>query len=268
MITQNFPSLDSLTDYVRKGGTFPGFTDSHNDSWYGGTLAESMKFATTGWPEGAKLASEKSDRIADRLVGMTADGGFSTEMAYDTMGAALDFGAYYAGVPECWARPTIEPTKNAIHIVTNVCASSGVSSETLRTRGLAVAALVLALTAKGYPVIVDVQQRAKGNSGKGKGLNTTVRILDGQGSQVDVDRLVFALGHPTMFRHLLRQAAIIKAKGTEADKHEAWANNVPIDERPEGCTLYLGGAHLSQVERWRDGGEKWIIEEYLRQTQG
>lgn len=238
-------------------------------AWAGGDHKLATQLATFGWPEGARLASEKATRIANRLVEATGTGVYQA-IEYDVIGAAYDAGAVALGMPESWGVMAPQVTKNAVRIVLNCTVSGGVPESSIRARGLAVAALVLALQARGYPVTLDVWQGEGCSNNQGID-GDLVRVIDaGTGSQVDTDRMVYALAHPTMFRKLFRAVT----NGIRCDGHTAqtrrWdSGSVVEDSGPkdgEPVHLFLGGAHLFSVARWTDGGEAWVLSEYLRQT--
>lgn len=254
----------TLHDLVQHVGTLPvvGQPSDYNIGWAGGSQADAVRLATYGWPEGAAMASEKSTRIANRIVEATGAATYQT-IEYDVIGAAYDAGAVALGMPEAWGVMAPQVSKRAIHIVLNLSCSGGVPASSIQARGLAVTALVLAFQARGYPVTVDVVQ-----PDLAKAVGTlTVRLIDAStGSQLDIDRLTYGLAHPTMFRGLLRAATCgIRCDGHNAETRIWDSGHVTELENPPG-DLYLGGAHLFQVNRWQDGGENWIMQEYLKQT--
>lgn len=255
-----FATLHELVQYVE---TLPsmGTPTRHDLDWAGGSQLDATRLATFGWPEGAAMASEKSVRIANRVVEAT---GASTYPAieYDVIGAAYDAGAVALGMPEAWGVMAPQVAKRAIHVILNLSCSGGVPASSIRARGLAVTALVLAFQARGYPVTVDVVQPNFDKVG-----TITVRLIDAStGSQLDVDRLTYGLAHPTMFRCLLRAATCgVRCDGWLPETG-VWDHSSVTELNNPSCDLYLGGAHLYQVDRWQDGGEAWILQEYLRQT--
>lgn len=238
---------------------------TYHVEWSGGTWEQAIELATHGWPEGARLASEKVERIANRIAEY---GGASTYPAieYDVIGAAYDAGAVALGMPEAWGVLAPQEAKRAVRLGVNIVASAGVGPEVLRTRGIAVAALAIALQSRGYPVTIDVTQGGiyvKGHA------ESVVRIADAAtGSQLDVDRIVFALAHPTMLRRLFRAETNGYQRYSGWD--DVWGPHSPDSNAPPPGVLdvFIGGAHLSEVARWRDGGESWVLAEYERQTKG
>jgi hypothetical protein len=258
MSAVHFDTLTALAQHVE---TLPIEEGYDNSLWAGGTHEYAIKLASEGWPEGARLASEKATRMATRLVEATGMATYQS-IEYDVIGAAYDAGAVALGIPEAWGVMAPQEAKRAIRIVLNIAVSGGVPASSITARGLAVTALVLALQARGYPVTVDVTQ-GSGN----KLADVTVTLSDAStGSQLDVDRLAYGLAHPTMFRRLLRAATCGVRNEGRSMATSCWDYSSVADDKVPLGDLYLGSAHLNQVGRWQDGGEKWILDEYIRQT--
>lgn len=258
-----FPSLGEMMEYCE---ALPGEPDNSDPTWKGGHWDEVCEFAYRGWPKGMEMASTMSQRIADRAV--LAVGQIEhEELTSDVSGVAFDVGGYCSGVPEHWVRPHIVADKKEVRLVTNVCASAGVPAATLMKRGIAVAALVLALKAKGHPVTVDVGSECGNNRGNEEIETIYTRVLDANSPIIDIDRVIFALAHPGFFRHILFAIHTGNKNGSLRRLNYGRVHENQMPENIKNPSLYLGSAHLYQVERWQDGGEAWILEEYKRQTQ-
>jgi hypothetical protein len=249
--------VDALADDEAEGGY----------SWSGGSLAEARDLAIHGWPEGARKAGEIAGRIADRVVASPTETSSRVEIGYDVAGAAYDAGAYAQGIPESWAAPQLVTTAHAVRIVINIVASAGVGPDVIMRRGLAVAAIALVLQANGYPVTVDVLQHIRLEHGHGERETVMFNVANASsGSPLDVDRLVFALAHPMTFRRLCAAVSIGRRGSTASTR---WGDSRPASGKPDGleCDIFVGGAHLEEAARWEDGGEAWVLAEYLRQTE-
>jgi hypothetical protein len=257
----NTTRYSSLTECLMAAKASPIWGNNAGRDWQGGTFKECEQWALNGWQEGARIASDKSARIVDRLVQSQSGMALTDTLAYDVTGGVYDVGGYLSGTPECWIRSEPQIAKRAISILVNVTASGGVESSTLQTRGIAVASLVLALQAKGHPVTVDVCQVIT-SSCDYVTRTTVIRVIDAStGSQLDVDRLVYSVAHPTVFR------CIGRAEMTKDAARYEWNGNPESNTYPPGdYDLKLGGAHLYEVDRWRDGGEAWILSEFEKQT--
>ena len=256
--------------------SLPGQDSSDDNHWAGGSLNEAIKLAEQGWPEGMQLASAKAQAISTRLVQQL---GIITEheLQYDCCGAAFDVGAIVQGVPEAWVRPEPQQVKKEIRLLTNLSASSGVGTHALQTRGIAVAALALALQAKGHPVTIDVGwECGNGNAGWGTGIKCPdsdescyIRVLDANYPVMDMDKVIFAMAHPAMLRRLLfaesDQNKVCRLRRLNSGR--VIEETLPSTSPLANPSLYMGSAHLEQANRWQDGGESWIMQEYLKQTQ-
>lgn len=260
-----YSSLSALVEHV-KG--LPGEA-SLRDEWSGGDLNDGIRLATYGWPEGAAMAADRAVSIAGRICESTTAQALITEIQADVTGAALDVGAYLAGEPECWINFVPQECARGVHIVANLSTSAGVSPDTITKRGIATAALAIALQSAGYAITIDVIGTYK--VAKQSTIHS-VRVADGEsGSVLDLDRIVFALAHPSMPRRLM---FAVCCKSKQTDKMIFWAERGGITSSQDAfrplelgtIDLWLGPAHLDQVERWQDGGEAWILSEYERQT--
>jgi len=265
-----FNSLHEMVSYV-ESLPYDETTYDETNAWAGGSHDDAAKLATWGWPKGAKLASEKATRIADRLVTATGSSVYQS-IEYDVIGAAYDAGAVALGIPEAWGVLAPQTAKRAVRIVLNCTVSGGIPASAITARGLAVCALALALQARGYPVTIDVFQSSGGKGRNGNQIeDDLLRVADATtGSQLDLDRVVYALAHPTLFRRLFRAVTNgVRSNGHSAKTTKWDVSYVADNQQPEDgekIDLFLGGAHLYHVQRWQDGGEAWVIQEYLRQT--
>lgn len=256
-----FDSLTKMAEHVEK---LPENGKEHVDSyWCSTTTDKALKYAKDGWPEGARIIAAKASQMVSRLVNKTSFG-MVHEIGYDVTGAAYDPGAIALGQPEAWGTIVPENAKRAIRIVLNCGASGGVHQDVLQVRGIAVASLAWMLNLEGYSVTIDVMQ------GCHRALLdeecSYVRLADATtGSQLDLDRLAFGLGHPALFRRLWA-AVIAGHRGNSGGSY--WGGSMPLGDVPprESCDLYIGGTHLHDAERWSDGGEAWILQEFERQT--
>lgn len=270
----HYKNLTALVDHVRELPYREGWRGGgrSDNEWHGGTWEQTFKLVEYGWPEGSQQASKMSVSIADRAIQGTSSA-LVPEIVYDVTGAAYDPGAYMAGVPECWLAFQPHEEKRAIRMVVNIAVSCAVSVEVFRRRGIALSALALALNAQGHPITVDVVQAIKprrGMFGDPKDYETIMfRAADAlSGSPLDIDRMVYSMAHPSVFRRIC-SAATNGFRGKTEGTH--WGcSAVPMIGEPipdlGQYDLFLGAGHIYDVERWNDGGEEWVLQEYLKQT--
>lgn len=256
----------SLGDFLDNVDALPG-NPPGDFRWRGAgdTWETTMKYARNGWPEGARRAREIAENISNRIA--AAAGMVNQDvLSADVSGAAFDVGAIMQGVPEAWTR--IEPVlqKKEIRIVTNVCASAGIDAETLKTRGLAVAGLALALQGRGFPVTVDCGWECGSNRDYTYMESCYVRLVDANYPVIDIDRIVFAMAHPGFFRYFLFAHSDKNKRGSLSNLMGGQVIEGFLPENLKEPSLYLGSAHLYEVQRWKDGGEAWIMEQFNLQT--
>ena len=256
----SFDSLHELVTYAEKLVAIGDTGKKQCDNWCRTCTDDAIKLAKDGWPEGARIIAAKASQMVNRMVNRTTKG-LVHEIGYDVAGAAYDPGALQSGVPECWGTIVPEISKRAIRIIFSADASAGVPESVLQNRGIAVASLVWMLNVEGYPVTVDwMEWSTHWFTGESK---VYCRLIDANsGSQIDLDRLAFGLGHPAMFRRL-GQAIVNGHRG----EGMWWGSHQPGRENNHpDCDLFIGGVHLHDAERWTDGGEAWVLAEFERQT--
>lgn len=256
-----YPSMLAFVEHLQK-------LPRRGDQRFGGNLwsgqsfttEETFRLATYGWPEATRRATELTRKIADRVVTLSGENE-EPVIGFDVTGGAYDAGARIVGVPECWGTVAPVRARRGVRIVANIDASGGVSNDVLIQRGAAVGALVLVMQARGHAVTVDVLCPDGSYSKRG----CFVRVADGgSGSIVDIDKIVFALAHPGMLRVFFRGWT----NGHIGEERGPWDRTGALtDEFPKGdIDLVLGGTDLRQFSRYKDGGEQWILDEYVRQT--
>lgn len=257
-VHRRFASLTETVEAARKSPDWTnGYADDHAD-FAGATAEGAAALALYGWPEGAREASILASKVVQAVIAGTGNA-LVMQMQSDVCGACYDVGAYCSGEPECWIRPEPTLTKRAISIGVNAGASGGVPASALRNRGIAIASLVLALQTAGYPVTVDVFEVS--HSGYSGAQSFVTRITDATGSPLDIDRLVYSIGHPSMLRQIIANAY---------GQYHQWGHATPdSDGKPEGYSfdLCIGGCHLYDTDRWvGDRATAWVMEEFKRQT--
>ncbi len=198
------------------------------------------------------MATAVSERLANKVIAAT--GPQSSGFIADVTGAGYDVGAYLSGEPECWLRFSEQAGRRAVRIGLCARASGGVPLEALMARGAAVMAIALLLQAHGQPVEVDVLFPCDFRPLK-------LRLADASsGSVLDLDRMAFGLVHPACYR-ILNRAYVNQAYPA---RHCIWGPQIPTEyAHPNEYDLYIGRAHLAEVDRWQgDAAERWVLEQY------
>lgn len=262
---REFNSLTAAHEAARKHpewGKQYAAADHGDGQWSGGTYAQADSYIQYGWHDGATQASEASARIVDRVVSQSAYV-LGIEYAYDVTGGTYDIGAYCSGVPECWIRPQPTLTKRAIHICTHIGAHVGIRNSTILNRGMAVASLALALVATGHPVTVDVAYTGK-KSDRRTTAATVIRVADASsGSPLDVDRVVYAMAHPTALRLMMRALTAYDEVGYAWDAGCVTGSTPPTDTKYD---LFLTGIDHLNESLWANP-EAWVLQQYKQQTE-
>ena len=176
-----------------------GARPPHKDGmpWNGTkSFDEAHALAVKGWPTGAKKALALSQTIEQRLYSLVE----VPVINYDVSGELLDVSRYCAGEPEHWGvwdkvLRDGEGTKY-VHIVVNGFVSCGVPIDALIARGAVIAALVNLLELAGCRAKVTLCDAMKGNEDEYR-VWTPLKAFD---EVLDIDRLAYALAHPSMFR--------------------------------------------------------------------
>lgn len=231
-----------------------------SSGWAGGTKEDAFRFARVGWPEQTPKVSELAQRVADRVVEHTALAE-ATEVNYNVTGAAYDPGAYLSGVPECWLAFEKVEEKCGIRIVIDGTISSGVDKEHKIRMGTAACALILALDGAGHPVTVDLFMGGMYHGYTRKESEKTyIRLQDGlNGAVLDIDRLTFAIAHPLALRGF---GLSLWGHG----RMQPYFRNEHPEDTKGDFDLWIGGGHLNDCKSWKDGGEAWVLNQYLNQT--
>jgi hypothetical protein len=204
---------DNLYEAVRHGRDAPSnwkgrhsdvssHRTSYGDDFYGegkgtSTWDEADRLALDGWQEGV----EKLVDLREQL--MTEIGRALPEpmVMMDVSGFDVDVGAYMSGVPEnmltTWE---MDGNKRNIHIVYNQAVSWNIKPETMMLRGLLVAGLVDTLEHLGHRVRLDVVALIRAEQDNGN--LTVTHHMKAENEALDVERVVFACAHSSMFRRI------------------------------------------------------------------
>ena len=160
-----------------------------------------LQLARAGWPKGALEARAQYEALWGRLSALI-DAQESRYTHVPERWGILDVGAFCAGGPEHWlefdeVRRAGEGTRY-VKLAVNVAASAGIDGPVMAARAVAIAALVDALELVGIRVEVTILDSVC-NEGAFASHAVVVKQYD---TLLDLDRLVFAAGHPAMLRRI------------------------------------------------------------------
>lgn len=219
-----------------------------------------IALAEQGWAEGMEHVRAVSIPAVKNLVATRPQ---VAGWDWDVTGSAYDMGEYLSGTPECWATPQVEEAKPVIRIVVNLTTSGGVPQSIITMRGAGVVALTLALQTAGY--VVDVAALVGLAPNYNQSYWARIPLSDAQGGPLDVDRLVYALAHPSSPRLLGYSCGYHACAPGEYIGLGGWAQCAP----PWDADLYLGHAFLSDAD-WGSAASvsTWVQRMYDRLVAG
>lgn len=193
---------DGVEDFIDNAIPKPGTVRVEDRASYNGAKSftqtnsfdEAVKLLRGGWTDGLRKVAELSEKVT-AAIGAPAP---EMQMVPDVQGGAIDMGAYLAGEPESMTTWFEELGQHKIvHFVINMAASAGVNANSTLARGAVIAATIDALESAGNRCVVDVLNSVSHTWR----FTTVVRIKDAQ-DPLDMERLAFAVAHPSMLRRL------------------------------------------------------------------
>jgi hypothetical protein len=193
-------SWQEFVDAARAPDTIPdGQGRNNGGEWPGASWEEALRLATDGWtrevPQADVSVAALRERAGEEVV--------TTKLVpvWDVTGSEVDVGAYLAGEPECMVDAAPQRISVRGRVVTFIVPTGYVNTtphETVRNRGMALAALCSAIIEAGHSVEiwsgfcthVDGQRYA-----------SVARVISAA-EPFDMGRLVFVMAHPAFFRRL------------------------------------------------------------------
>jgi hypothetical protein len=202
-VMDRFDSLWEMLDYANDNPKMhkseygePSFCETEN-------FAEAYRLGKDGWqdvrPQVDSMLSALRDRIGNRLDNATV-------LRWDVAGGVVDVGRWCAGLPDHMIDFPTEPAEKmgkVVRVFIDYGASSQYTAEFIRNRGVAILALVDTLKSLGVSMEIwgETAVRNSGNA-KTETVHTTVTKLHDPSNKLDIDELMFALGHPSMLRRV------------------------------------------------------------------
>lgn len=202
--------LESFDEGVRtmEKALWRGSTDQGESSleigrngWHGTwSIAEAIKQAKYGWPEGTKrFRAAVGNIVIERLIGERR----IFLPSYAVAGDEPDIDRYLAGEPENMLQYELhqERAGKLATFVINSSVSSSVSPERIINRGAAIAAAHSALTTEGYSIGVEITSARQFRDMSGY-LEYHVPIVH-PGGYVSEDTLAWSIISPAMLRRMI-----------------------------------------------------------------
>lgn len=175
--------------------------DRDKDGWAGGSWEQANKLADS-WsdmrPEVLKLTDAIAHDIRPHL--QETFGSF-----YDVSGGAVDIGRFMEGEPECMMN--LVPVRVAkpgrvISLLVSTVATSSVYEADMRRRGAAICALVETLEVMQHSTEIWVESSVRSRFSVTSTYTVLVKVKSAD-EILDMDRVMFALAHPSMLRRLV-----------------------------------------------------------------
>ena len=194
-------------------------------SFYGtSSFGEAAKLAREGWQEGVDRVQKIRSKVAtavQSLVSRRAD-----SIGYDVFGEYVDVGRFLTGEPECFGVRVSDDSisKRVVRINVNLGVSGSVSHEAIFARGAVAVAAIDIIESSGCRVeVYGVHGSLKCDGSK---LHETHVLLKSANQPLDIDRIVFALCHPSTLRRLC--FSIIEKYNVWAD--DSTPHDVKVDD--------------------------------------
>lgn len=165
--------------------------EGNSDAWAGGSCEKTIALARAGWQEGAAMLRQLDAAPAGIEAAPT--------WGYDVAGVIPDIGAYMSGDPECMLNPVSgEIPRKRVKIILPLGVPASVAARVAGLYAIAAGSIIRSLEATGLGVAVSAIHASR-YSGK---LYANEILLRGYGDVLDMDRLVFACGHPVFNRRI------------------------------------------------------------------
>lgn len=203
---EEFDSLAEALDYAGQNPDPKSSNRTGSDGWAGntGSLREAVELGHKGYeeirPEVERMFTELESQLAERL-----ETAFQTK--FDYAGSVVDVGRFLSGEPECMIDFVPEPSARmgrVVRIVVNGSCSAYVDPERIIRRGVVVCALIDAVHKLGMGVEAYIEYAINDtgiNDRNGKVYSSVIKLHDSQ-QMLDINNLMFALCHPSMFRRV------------------------------------------------------------------
>jgi hypothetical protein len=231
-----------------------------------GSLAESLRLARHGWPEGRERMSAMHRRLTD-LIRQRVNS--RQEVMWDVAGATVDVGRFCEGCPEnmMYFEPApMEGKGRIVKVSVNVSASCAIEAEDIYWRGAAVIGLCDLLEANGFSVEIEVfEGTSSGRFGAGDRLEYWFPAKV-HGYQLDVDRLAFVLANPSFLRRVMLAVAEREPRAIRSkfDVGGTYGCPAEMSQEPSGAEVGITVPSLKSWERTfrgEDGAARWVLEQ-------
>lgn len=197
---RKFDSFSEWVDASVKGNDPKGYSQLvyGSSGWAGATYEEAVTLARTGWHSSRERVEAILEPVRERLAEMLD---LTFVQQFDMFGSEPDIDRFVAGDLECMFEDfAVEaPTKGkAMTVVVDACVTGNVPVEEVFKRGAAIIALVETMTLLGYELEIWTDMSVEREGARWTGLVRVHRA----GENIDMDKVVYAIGHPSNLRRL------------------------------------------------------------------
>lgn len=216
-----FVAAASVVSYNGDGG---GHVEGREEFYGTSSFAEAVKLAREGWRDGVARVQEIRATIGSAVQSLVSSR--SESIGYDVFGEYVDIGRFLTGEPECFGVRVSDDShsKRIVRINVNLGVSGSVSHESIFARGAVVIAAIDVIESTGARVeVYGVHGSLKCDKRK---LHETHVLLKSANQPLDIDRLVFALCHPSSVRRL--SFSVFEKYGLRAG--DTYPHEVRVDE--------------------------------------
>jgi hypothetical protein len=259
-IIRRFNSLEALVNRAEMDapGTLGRSSRRTGRSFYGTpTFEDAVAMSRAGFSEVRPEVDTYVDDVMTKLIDVEID---SPVYLHDVNGPGFDIDRFVEGDPECFY-DTVEIQDDGdkvVVILIDCMYSGGTSDAAIIMRGAAVTALVEVLSRVGYQCEIWTEATVFGNDFR----HTLLARVKEAGQELDVDRLMYPMAHPSFFRRIVFGAQEVETDGVrrQTDCYEAggyggngWGGVHSQDE--VGASVLVGPPDYSQSSTyWAD----WI----------
>lgn len=204
--------IEAIPDHKRRGQRDAGWKTDDNE-WYGTrNMQAAFDLVRDGWSKGV-------DNAARVLEFLNVEHATARRRSYGVAGGNVSIGRMLAGNPMHMIKRPKQPGRRVITLFVENTASSRIKADNLVIRAAIIAALADIMERNGYSceiVAVTMQSHSFYNSNPAA---QTAVTLKHAGEKLNLDDLVFALGHPSFLRRF-NFACVSQADETQ----QIWRN--------------------------------------------
>lgn len=237
-----YPSVLALAEASEPGNRYnegkitPGFNGVSSRE-------EAHDLAVNGWQD---QSEEVLSLVESAVESVAAEFNLPAfRSVWDVSGCEVDVGRYLAGEPENMIDYEMVATPRSGRVITLVASaaySGSISTETIKERGLGIAALAMALGRLGFATELWSDWSVSNlGGGKGETMGRVRTLVKGPNDELDVSRIMFAYAHPAMLRVLyfdaIHQLPQIVHGELGIGRNYGYPTD-PKEDLPEG-TIYL-----------------------------